>query len=30
MFDLQELYKETGIDNIWRNYSNLKWIVVQL
>ena len=30
MFDLQELYKETGIDNIWKNYSDLKRIAVQL
>jgi len=30
MFNIQELYKETGIDNIWKNYSDLKWIAVQL
>jgi hypothetical protein len=30
MFNIQELYKETGIDNTWKNYSDLKRIVVQL
>ena len=30
MFDLQELYEEKGIDNIWKNHSDLKRIVVQL
>ena len=30
MFNLQELYKETGIDNTWRNYSDSKRIAVQL
>jgi len=30
MFNIQELYKEAGIDNIWKNHCNLKRIVVQL
>ena len=30
MFNIQELFKETGIDNTWKNYSNLKRIAVQL
>jgi len=30
MFDIQELFEETGIDNTWRNHSNLKRIAVQL
>jgi len=28
MFDIQELYKEAGIDNTWKNHYNLKRIVV--
>ena len=24
IFDIQELYKETGIDNTWKNHSDLK------
>ena len=30
MFDIQELFEETGIDNTWRNHSNSKRIAVQL
>jgi hypothetical protein len=30
MFDLQELYEETGIDNTWKNHSDSKRIAVQL
>ena len=30
MFNMQELFEETGIDNTQKNYSDLKWIAVQL
>ena len=30
MFDVQELYEETGIDNTWRNHCDSKRIAVQL